>query len=151
MVGHKQLKRMKYIVFSLITSAILVSCSDPNQEIIDALKAEAIAVHDEVMPRMGEIADLRSALKKDWKLAKADTGAASDTIAQIIASHITMLDSADEAMMSWMADYNPTYAKDHSSDSAISYYARQGDEIKDVQVLMEKAIEDAEKMADYFK
>ncbi|MBT3962622.1 MAG: hypothetical protein HN728_10500 [Flavobacteriales bacterium] len=142
---------MRMLLFAVVATFFVTSCTDPNQEKIDALKAEAIAVHDEVMPRMGAIADLRSTLKKQWKDVSADTSSTGDTIAQFIAGRISMLDSADEAMMSWMADYDPTYENEHQSDSAVIYYSGQGEEIKEVKLLMEKAIEDAEELADYFK
>ena len=141
---------MRFVL--IILAAVIVSaCADPNQEKIDSLKAEAIAVHDEVMPQMGLIADLKGTLKKQWQEAKKDTTGMGDSLTPILAAHITMLDSADEAMMSWMADYDPTYAKHHSSDSAIVYYGSEGEKITEVKLLMEKAIEDAERLVDNSK
>lgn len=134
---------------SLMAFALLVmagGCHDPGSEEIGKLKKECIGVHDEVMPRMGELADLRHSLR-EWKkqldMLPADSLA---TLNGTVFSHIRMLDSADEAMMDWMANYNPEYEGAHAADSAVAYYTDQKKQIIEVKTLMERSINDANKL-----
>lgn len=64
--------------------------------------AEAIAIHDEVMPRMDELVQLRQQLQaRADSLRQADSVAHADTL-QRMQTAIQNLEQADEEMMQWM-------------------------------------------------
>lgn len=120
----------------------LAACGNPQVERAQQLNKHCIEVHDEVMPRLGEIASLKKELStKRTTLAKDST---ADEAALIeYRSLIQLLDSADEAMMSWMAQYDPDYLAEHKPEEAIAYYEDQEGKIEYVKTLMLKSIEDA--------
>lgn len=52
---------MKNIFFLLMATVVLVSCGQDKTR-VKAMEDEAIAIHDEVMPEMGTIIELKSQL-----------------------------------------------------------------------------------------
>ena len=142
----------KQIVLGLMALVVgLSACTDPKLEKIGALKSEAIDVHDEVMPRMGEIHDLEMKIKKLRKDYESDTSASAQAINGQLRDQLESLEIANESMMDWMADYVADYEKSAPVDSAIVYYQKQIEEIKDVKLTMEKSISDAEKFVETFQ
>lgn len=120
----------------------LAACTNPKVEKAQQLNKHCIEVHDEVMPRLGEIATLKKELSTErTKLAKDST--TEESVLAEYRSLIQLLDSADEAMMSWMAQYDPDYLAEHKPEEAISYYEDQEGKIEYVKTLMLKSIEDA--------
>lgn len=104
----------KYFLTALVICA-LISCSKNNDDQdaghetespLNAQTKEMLAIHDSIMPRMDQLMELKTLLKKDVK--------ATDSLllvkpAEDLKAHkeealrITMvLDSADRAMMDWM-------------------------------------------------
>lgn len=132
----------KWMISALVV-AVLASCTNPKQEKIEQLKSQAIEVHDEVMPRMGEIHDWSSKLKDIKKMVAGDSSDSAVAINDEIAHLVVMLDSADEAMMSWMHGYEVAYEKSNPEDSAIVYYEGQIKAISEVKMLMNSSIENA--------
>ncbi|MEQ8417220.1 MAG: hypothetical protein RIB71_22240 [Imperialibacter sp.] len=96
---------MKKVVFLLFLVATATSCSNEQKEQKDALMAEVMAAHDEVMPKMGELRKTAKALQ-----AKADSlGALTD---QDFSAEINTLrqtakriEDANEVMMEWMRQF----------------------------------------------
>lgn len=97
--------KMKKVVFLLFLVATATSCSNEQKEQKDALMAEVMAAHDEVMPKMGELRKTAKALQ-----AKADSlGALTD---QDFSAEINTLrqtakriEDANEVMMEWMRQF----------------------------------------------
>lgn len=137
---------MRYLVGIFSMMLMLHACTDPKMEKVSSLKKECIAIHDEVMPKMGEIVSLSGDIK-DWKKTMdADT---SDSIAayrMMLVSHVQLLDSAHESMMDWMAEYDVDYETRNESDSAIAYYENEIVRITNVKTLMLKSIEDGKRV-----
>lgn len=126
-----------------------MACNGPQTKEINALKETCIHIHDEVMPRMGEISELRTSLREWKRTVDGDTTDSLYTLGETIWTHVILLDSADESMMEWMANYEPSYEEAHPADSAIVYYTAQKAEIERVKTLMEKSINDAKNLLDY--
>ncbi|RAV30575.1 hypothetical protein [Sinomicrobium soli] len=93
-----------FILFSLLWAAVFsvtTSCSDkPSEEVrkYQELYREVIAVHDEVMPKMGELNALSRTLKQE-----------QDSIS---ATHTGILDSlklSHTTMMEWMKDFSEKF------------------------------------------
>jgi hypothetical protein len=128
----------------LFVIAILANCSNnKGQDEADAsaeqgdtgLEADVNRIHDEVMPRMGELYKLKK------KLQQRDT-AASTTPAEKtkINAAIQKLDSAYEGMMNWMHQFKP---EEHQVEEkeAREYLEGELEKIKKVKKDMLAAIE----------
>lgn len=99
-------------LFSLFTLIILalMACgpnkAEQEKKQEDELAKQVLAVHDEVMPKMGELSKLRKQLKEKvntWTETAVDAQAENiGKATQLIAD----LDAADAAMMDWMHTYN---------------------------------------------
>jgi hypothetical protein len=93
----------------------------------DALLAQVMEIHDEVMPKMEDIMKLKSKLKD-----REDADEILDA-----------LDAADKAMMNWMHNFKAP-SKDLTFDQAMEYLEAQRKSIADVRDLMLEAIANAE-------
>ncbi|TPN85225.1 hypothetical protein [Aquimarina algicola] len=95
----KTLFRTFIFVFAAIATLSCNQLSKEEQE-FDALMQKVIDVHDEVMPKMGEISSLIKELKP-----KIDTTAQGQEYAQ---AQQKLKDSYD-FMMTWMSDFSETF------------------------------------------
>ena len=90
---------------TLLISFLVLACANPLIEANKEMRAQIIGVHDEVMPKMGELMSLQ---KK--ALAQADSLYAQDSTATTqIESMRTLagqLDQAYEGMFVWMRQYS---------------------------------------------
>ena len=101
------MKKLTFLFF-LSTTLLFVACGGKQGEDAgsatkewSALQDEVMAIHDEVMPKMGAINKLSRELKT---YLEEHPDLAEEKKAQI-AQKIEALGEADEAMMSWMSDY----------------------------------------------
>jgi hypothetical protein len=97
--------KMKKVVFLLFLVAPVAACSNEQKEQKDALMAEVMAAHDEVMPKMGE-------LRKTAKDLQAKADSLSTLTDQDFATEISTLrhtaeriEDANEGMMEWMRQF----------------------------------------------
>jgi hypothetical protein len=90
---------------TLLISFLVLACSNPLIETNKEMRAQIIGVHDEVMPKMGELMSLQ---KK--ALAQADSLYAQDSTAtaqiESMRSLAGQLDQAYEGMFVWMRQYS---------------------------------------------
>ena len=94
-----------FILFTLIFSACkqntaVDSKTTPASNDILTLESQVMAIHDEVMPKMGDI----HIAKKQLKNLKVDN--LDDSLKTKILQLITDLDKSDEGMMQWMSEWN---------------------------------------------
>jgi len=107
----------------------LNSCNQkPSKEAqeFNSLIKEVLAVHDEVMPKMGEMGKLSSELK-----AKADTTEAG----KIYRKALDSLGNAHDAMMKWMENFSTKfpYAKDRLKGKSTEDILNDIETLKDEQ------------------
>ncbi len=127
---------MKLVIpFSILFLTLLISCEDkPDQ--IKVLKEEVMDIHDEVMPKMG---DLRKASKSLMMKAETmDSSAAAEL--KTIADDI---EAANEFMMEWMRQYEPDL--EGSEAEVLEYYKEQREGIQEVKERMLNALEKGQK------
>lgn len=129
---------MKYLLTSLLPAIMLIACksdikSGPNAE----LYTEVMAIHDEVMPKMTDIHQIKKEIKKQYNDSTSENYAASVEM-------LGALTAADEGMMSWMADFKiPEQA---SPEDQKEYLQQQKIAITQVRNDMLSAIEEAKAM-----
>ena len=99
------------------------------------LYSDVMAIHDEVMPKMGDIYTLKEGLKK-----KLEDNTAGDKKSEI-ESTITKLDEADKAMRVWMREFKPEDITDEAKKR--EYLDNEMEKVKKVREDMLAAIEQA--------
>jgi uncharacterized protein Yka (UPF0111/DUF47 family) len=123
--------------FAIILGVLLFSCSKSGQEKVDipTLKEEVLAVHDEVMPKMGELRkvekELRLMVQEDSLLS--DLGVVADKIAD-----------ANQSMMVWMRGYDPNF--EGTEEEVIQYLNEQKKSIQKVKEDMLSSLEEGKQL-----
>lgn len=137
---------MKLTRISLIFSLILFfqACGSSQKELNTKQREAVLAVHDEVMPKMGQ---LKSFEKKS--LAKADElmaleGADSVKI-QEFKNLALELDQAYEAMFVWMRQYE-TEDGERTPEEVKVYLDAQMESVTEVNRLMKAALSKADSL-----
>ncbi len=93
------------------------------------MKAEVMAVHDEVMPEMGNLMNLKSQLKE--KISNRDSLEGFANLEELNLL-IQNLEEAGEAMMDWMRNYKDP-SGEMTEDHALEYLKEKMKSIKEVR------------------
>ena len=112
------------------------ACADARQKIAEALDKEVMQVHDEVMPKMSKVLELRKRINQ--KLDSCATQACKDSLQKIS----YMLTKADEDMMQWMR----AFERPAGLDSAETYYKSQMEAVQVVKKEVDEGITAAEQI-----
>ena len=126
-------------VLSLVILSLAWGCGEKKGN--QALYDEVMKVHDEVMPKMDNIYKLKQELKKQI----SDTANVGDAKRKTIEATIIKLDSASEAMMVWMRNFNPL-PDSLGEEKAREYLEDQQEKIEKVKQEMLEAIDKATKL-----
>ncbi len=138
---------MKTLIIFSFTVFAFVACGPDQKAKEEAIKKikyeDVMAVHDEVMPKMGTIRKLKKEL-----VAKAEILMALDSLsaeAQKFLTAATQLEAASENMMVWMRAFSePEEGTAH--EEVLKFYAVELEKVKEVRESMLSAIKKAEGM-----
>ena len=126
-------------LLSIIMSSIFVSCENENK--VENKRKEVFAIHDEIMPEMGNLMKLKRETKaKIHLLDSLGIDAKVDELNTIIQK----LDEADEAMMEWMRNFKDPTEKT-SETEALDYLEEELKKIKEVKKKFNSSSEQAMK------
>lgn len=125
--------KLKYLI--LITALAFTACQQEDKE--QAIKKTIDDLHNEAMV-INEKA-IKTTFKLDSLLAQKREQKDSDTAA--LHKTILQLNAADEKMMDWMHDFQLDFKG--SKTEALKYFRDQLDSVKQVQIQLENAIEEA--------
>lgn len=118
----------------LTTLTFLVACGPSEKEELNQLKDEVISIHDEVMPKMGELRRTRKDL-----LLQADSLVDIDSVrAALLTSIADQIGEANEGMMQWMRNYEPEF--EGTNEEVKQYLEDQRIAIKQVKEDMNKSL-----------
>lgn len=119
-----------YLLASLFILSILLFACGGGADPVAALQDQVIAVHDEVMPKIGEVSELKKQLEAErTRLLAAET---PDSLqAEIITGQIVLLEAANEGMMDWMRNFTPPVGKEEAA--ALTYLQGELDKINGVK------------------
>lgn len=118
------------------------SCTAGEDE-VSKLKSEVIAVHDEVMPKMGE---LRSYQKSLSTKAEELRSTASDTTSmQDLKQAANACEVAYEGMFVWMRQFDPKL-EGLEEEESLTYLQDQLVQVTQVNRDIKKALDDAERL-----
>jgi len=116
----------------LLASALISGCKEsesPRQKLFK----EVMAIHDHVMPKTADI----NKLSRQIKAIMPELEEPFVSRAQV---QVQQLDAADEAMMSWMDEFNPP----NTEEKAIDYLKQEKVVISEVRDIMLKSLEDGQ-------
>lgn len=101
---------------TLLTVIIfLAACGPSKKEELQTLKSEVMAIHDEVMPKMGELRRTR----KDLLLQADSLMETNPERAAMLTTVADEIGDANESMMQWMRAYEPEF---EGTDEEIKQY-----------------------------
>ncbi len=136
----------KLVTFLFILFAF-VACNQ-GRERAEETEDEVMAIHDEVMPKMQDILNLKKQLSA--KLLELDSlqqeGVSSNTLAEQKMKALELsrdLTLADSLMMDWMYQYRGDSAKALPTGDALLYFRLEKDKISDVQKRTNQSLEAA--------
>lgn len=133
----------KFTVFLFLPLLLLAACVSPKQK-EENLAKEVMAIHDEVMPRMGEISSYRRELKQKLKAQEFQFSAETRIEREKMERLVMKLDSADKGMMDWMHNYNG--GKDlYSHREIMDYLDAEKKKISEVKTYMESTLDETKK------
>lgn len=119
----------------LFLPVLVLACAPSKKEDLSSLRKEVMLIHDDVMPKMGE---LRSTQKK--LLALADSAGSDSLAAQKYRELANTIQLANESMMDWMRNYDPNF--DGSEDETKAYLEDQRKKIQQVKIQMDSSLEE---------
>ncbi|MCG8321791.1 MAG: hypothetical protein MI921_19995 [Cytophagales bacterium] len=124
--------------FVIILIAHFNGCQQKKENPTTTLFEETMDLHDVAMARMSEIYTLKKSLTKKndslFKVGPVDSVSQKEFILLM-----EQLEEADEAMMSWMAQFETKYKNDDTEES-LNYYKDQKEKILAVSKSMDEAI-----------
>lgn len=160
--------KSKFQVFGLAIAIGLASCSSGGEEKkgkgkeaspeemkeVKQLQEKVIKVHDEMMPKMGDI----KSMKKEAKNLSDSLRDAGDTaVATRLDKTVTRLEKGHKSMMNWMRQFEKPYhekpdtLRSASASEAIDYLKGQQKKVNAMRDTMMGALEDARTRLDSFE
>lgn len=140
------MKHLQAVSILLLSVLILSSCSQNASEKKEAAedlgpveekRSEVMAIHDEIMPRMGTLMNLKKQLRQRAAVMDSTQEIDKEQLVSIQAS-IEQLETADEAMMQWMRTYKDP-ADSVSEKEAVEYLELKEQEILEVKEKMQES------------
>jgi len=122
-----------YVFCSLAFIVIHTGSCKPESDKVAQLEAEVMKIHDEVMPKMTDLATA----KKELGVA-LENGADSTMVFE----YLSKVEEADEAMMVWMDEYESP-SETSTEAEKLTYLNLELGRINKVKEKMLKAIKDA--------
>jgi len=104
----------------------------------DSLYSVVMGIHDEIMPKMQDIFNIKTALED--KLSNNDIN--NDSLVLII----NQLEQAEAGMLNWMRSFQPDKTVGH--DSLMQYYRSEKEKIENVKGDIETSLEKVKSMQD---
>lgn len=120
---------MKRIIFTLCVALVVQACNQNNKE-QDQLFKEVMAIHDEVMPKMGTLRKLSKQIELQLDSLEVGNTQIDNKMKRKMESAVKKLDDANESMMEWMRQFEQL-EEGTPHEEALKY-------LKDQKQLMEK-------------
>jgi len=125
---------MKYLFYLIPVVLFLTLGCGPkhNDSEVEALYDKVIEIHDDVMPKISDISKLRRKIRKQESKSPESL------------MLLNQLENADDAMMSWMSDFQVYKSyKDSTKESKMKYLNSEKVKITNVSDEMYEAINSA--------
>jgi len=134
---------MKNSILLLFTIVLLFSCTEKKQgNSQEQLMEGVMAVHDEVMPKMGDIMKYKKQIsEKMQELQAAGADANQDAISKL-QKVSDDLDASHEQMMNWMHGFHTDF-EGMKEEDIIKYLQDEKDKIEQVGQKAENTLKEA--------
>ncbi len=109
------MKKLFSLAILLSISSLTISCEETKEKVSDVMKQELFELHDKLMPRTMQVADMKA------KLDSMSTDADSANIAQIK----SLLDKSSQGMMDWMHNFDLASLDSMSMEEKLVYLKEQ--------------------------
>lgn len=134
---------MRNSILLLFCIVLLFSCTEKKQgSSHDDLMQAVMAVHDEVMPKMGDIMKYKKQVSEKIQ----DLQAAGDSTSQVAVAKLqevtAHLDSAHDQMMTWMHEFNPDF-NEMTEENIMKYLNEEKAKIEQVGQLTDAYLKEA--------
>ena len=133
-----------YLSLFLMITLFAVSCGEKKKEAKDELYDKVMAVHDEIMPKMGDIMKYKKQLQEKVDALSAAEEIDSAKISELEQA-IADLDHSHEEMMGWMRQFDNDF-EGMVNEDIMKYLNTQMDKIKKVGEVTNAALKNAEDM-----
>jgi len=133
-----------FSVFLIVSSILIVSCSEKQKEAKDELYDKVMAVHDEIMPKMGDIMKFKKQLQEKIDALSAAEEVNSAKISELEQA-IADLDNSHDEMMGWMRQFDNDF-EGMVNEDIMKYLNDQMGKIKKVGEVTNAALKQAEEM-----
>jgi hypothetical protein len=131
-----------FSVFLIVSSVLIVSCSEKQKEAKDELYDKVMAVHDEIMPKMGDIMKFKKQLQE-----KIDALSEAEEIDSVKISELEQaiadLDNSHDEMMGWMRQFDNDF-EGMVNEDIMKYLNDQMGKIKKVGEVTNAALQNAQ-------
>lgn len=134
----------KILSLTLLTLIWMMSCEEKKKEAKDLLYDQVMEVHDEIMPKMGDIMKYKKQLKTKMDALAENAEVNSEKIGEFQQA-IADLDNSHEEMMAWMREFNPDF-EGMVSEEIIKYLNEQKTKIEQVGKVTHAALNHAEEL-----
>ncbi len=124
--------------FSIFLLTILVFSCQQKENVTKLAFEETMEMHDVAMAKLDEMFLLKKSLTK-LKDSIASHETVDSTQVDLLLGKITALETSDEAMMSWMGQFEVSF-QDEDSQTNLQYYKDQLDMITEVNTQIDDAI-----------
>lgn len=135
---------------AILAGLFTIACSSgPGKADVEKAEKDVFAVHDEIMPRIGDILKLNKQLK--LRVASLDSLKATDASATVRLDEekaqafklSRQLNEADSLMMNWMENYRSDTLPQLKPADALHYLTQQKTKIDDVKQKITTSINQA--------
>ncbi|MCP1382384.1 viral A-type inclusion protein [Runella salmonicolor] len=142
---------MKNIIIAFGIVLFASACSEDKGS-VEQTEKEVFVIHDEVMPKMGQLMELKTGLSKEISaidsLVKITPNDSLQKRKEEALALSVALTEADQGMMNWMHDYNGDSLKALSGEEAIK--AMNAEKTK-ISAVRDKMLESMAKAEQFLK
>ncbi len=138
---------MKNIIIAFGIVLFASACSEDKGS-VEQTEKEVFVIHDEVMPKMGQLMELKTGLSKEISaidsLVKITPNDSLQKRKEEALALSVALTEADQGMMNWMHDYNGDSLKALSGEEAVKAMNAEKTKISAVRDKMLESLAKAE-------
>jgi hypothetical protein len=142
---------MKNIIIAFGIVLFASACSEDKGS-VEQTEKEVFVIHDEVMPKMGQLMELKTGLSKEISaidsLVKITPNDSLQKRKEEALALSVALTEADQGMMNWMHDYNGDSLKALSGEEAVK--AMNAEKTK-ISAVRDKMLESMAKAEQFLK
>ena len=129
------------IVGFFVLALLAWACTGNQAGETEALRKEVIDIHDEIMPHMREIGELKETLQAlEGSLAAGNGEEVSGHIAKIQAASQS-LTQAEDAMRNWMQTFKYEISEDLEHEQVMDYLKGEKDKITQVKQMINQSVD----------